>query len=36
MVIVGKRNVIERVVSAMAARGHVLLVDVPGVGKTQL
>jgi MoxR-like ATPase len=35
-VIVGKRNVIERVLAAMAARGHVLLVDVPGVGKTQL
>jgi len=35
-VIVGKRNVIERVLWAMAARGHVLLVDVPGVGKTQL
>jgi MoxR-like ATPase len=35
-VIVGKRSVIERVLAAMAARGHVLLVDVPGVGKTQL
>jgi len=35
-VIVGKRDVIERVLMAMAARGHVLLVDVPGVGKTQL
>jgi MoxR-like ATPase len=35
-VIVGKRTVIERVLTAMAARGHVLLVDVPGVGKTQL
>ncbi len=35
-VIVGKRDVIERVLAAMAARGHVLLVDVPGVGKTQL
>jgi MoxR-like ATPase len=35
-VIVGKRGVIERVLGAMAARGHVLLVDVPGVGKTQL
>lgn len=35
-VIVGKRDVIERVLIAMAARGHVLLVDVPGVGKTQL
>ena len=35
-VIVGKREVIEKVLTAMAARGHVLLVDVPGVGKTQL
>jgi MoxR-like ATPase len=35
-VIVGKRDVIQRVLTAMAARGHVLLVDVPGVGKTQL
>ncbi|HEY5947578.1 MAG TPA: MoxR family ATPase [Kofleriaceae bacterium] len=35
-VIIGKRSVIERVLAAMAARGHVLLVDVPGVGKTQL
>ena len=35
-VIVGKRDAIERVLGAMAAGGHVLLVDVPGVGKTQL
>jgi MoxR-like ATPase len=35
-VIVGKRSVVERVLMAMAARGHVLLVDVPGTGKTQL
>jgi MoxR-like ATPase len=35
-VILGKRDVVERVLTAMAARGHVLLVDVPGVGKTQL
>jgi MoxR-like ATPase len=35
-VVLGKRDVIERVLTAMAARGHVLLVDVPGVGKTQL
>jgi len=35
-VILGKREVIERVLTAIAARGHVLLVDVPGVGKTQL
>ncbi len=35
-VIIGKRDVVERVLCAMAARGHVLLVDVPGTGKTQL
>jgi MoxR-like ATPase len=35
-VIIGKRAVVERVLCAMAARGHVLLVDVPGTGKTQL
>ncbi len=35
-VIVGKLDVIERVMTAIAARGHVLLVDVPGVGKTQM
>lgn len=35
-IIVGKRQVIELVVSAMLAGGHVLIEDVPGVGKTQL
>lgn len=35
-VIVGKRDVIELVVTALLARGHVLVEDVPGVGKTQL
>ena len=35
-VIVGKREVIEIIVAAMLARGHVLIEDVPGVGKTQL
>lgn len=35
-VIVGKRHIIELVVSAMLAEGHVLIEDVPGVGKTQL
>lgn len=33
-VIVGKRNVIEKVVIALISGGHVLLEDVPGVGKT--
>ncbi|MCQ2526119.1 MAG: MoxR family ATPase [Lachnospiraceae bacterium] len=35
-VIVGKREVIELVVAALLARGHVLVEDVPGVGKTQM
>lgn len=33
-VIVGKRKVIERVVAALISGGHVLMEDVPGVGKT--
>lgn len=35
-VIVGKREVIELCVTALLAGGHVLLEDVPGVGKTML
>ncbi|HEY8079320.1 MAG TPA: AAA family ATPase [Labilithrix sp.] len=35
-VVIGKRDVITRVLTSMAARGHVLLVDAPGVGKTLL
>jgi MoxR-like ATPase len=35
-VLIGKRSVVERTLTAMAARGHVLLVDSPGVGKTLL
>ncbi|MBR1751373.1 MAG: MoxR family ATPase [Ruminococcus sp.] len=35
-VIVGKRDVIVRVITAMLSGGHVLIEDVPGVGKTQL
>ncbi len=35
-IIVGKRNCIELVIAAMLAGGHVLIEDVPGVGKTQL
>jgi MoxR-like ATPase len=35
-VIVGSHNAIEHIVTAMLARGHVLLEDVPGVGKTML
>jgi MoxR-like ATPase len=35
-VIVGKRNVIELVVIGLMGNGHVLLEDVPGLGKTML
>ncbi len=35
-VIIGKRPVIEKIVCAMLAGGHVLIEDVPGVGKTLL
>ena len=35
-VVIGKQDVVTRVLVAMAARGHVLLVDAPGVGKTLL
>jgi MoxR-like ATPase len=35
-VVIGKHDVVTRVVTALAARGHVLLVDAPGVGKTLL
>lgn len=33
-VIVGKRKVIEKITNALISGGHVLLEDVPGVGKT--
>lgn len=35
-VIIGKRTVVERVLMAILSEGHVLLDDVPGVGKTTL
>lgn len=35
-VIIGKRPVIEKVICAMLAGGHVLIEDIPGVGKTLL
>ena len=35
-VIVGSHDAIEHIVTAMLGRGHVLLEDVPGVGKTML
>ncbi|WP_275737096.1 MULTISPECIES: AAA family ATPase [unclassified Halorhabdus] len=35
-VIVGHRDAIEHILTALFGRGHVLLEDVPGVGKTML
>lgn len=35
-VIIGKEDVVEKVLMAMLARGHILLEDMPGVGKTTL
>lgn len=35
-VIIGKRHTVEKIVFAMACGGHVLIEDVPGVGKTSL
>ena len=35
-VIVGKRAVIEQALAALIAQGHILVEDVPGVGKTML
>ncbi len=35
-IIVGKRQAIELVITAMLTGGHVLIEDVPGVGKTKL
>lgn len=35
-VIVGKRKVVEQVVVGLLAGGHVLIEDIPGVGKTML
>jgi len=35
-VLFGKRAAVETVVAALLARGHVLVEDVPGVGKTML
>lgn len=35
-VLEGKRDVVELAVAALLARGHLLLEDVPGVGKTTL
>ena len=35
-VIVGKRSVLEHILVALLSDGHVLIEDVPGVGKTQI
>ncbi len=35
-VMIGKQDVIEKMIAALIARGHVLLEDVPGTGKTVL
>lgn len=35
-VMIGKREVIDLVLTALLSRGHVLLEDVPGTGKTML
>lgn len=35
-VIIGKRQVVEQAVCALLARGHILLEDIPGIGKTML
>ncbi len=35
-VIVGKRSVVEEALATLIAQGHVLVEDVPGVGKTML
>jgi len=35
-VIVGKREAVIKIITAMLCGGHVLIEDVPGVGKTQL
>ena len=33
-VIIGKKDVTDKVLMAILAKGHILLEDVPGVGKT--
>ena len=35
-VVIGKRDIIKNVVLAIVAGGHILLEDIPGVGKTTL
>ena len=35
-VVVGKNEIVEKILMAILAGGHVLMEDVPGVGKTTL
>ena len=35
-VVIGKDDVVRKVLMAILAKGHVLLDDVPGVGKTTM
>ena len=35
-VVIGKNEIIEKIIIALLCKGHVLLEDVPGVGKTTL
>ncbi|HRW06682.1 MAG TPA: MoxR family ATPase, partial [Caldilineaceae bacterium] len=35
-VIIGKRNAVELMLVALLCDGHILLEDVPGIGKTTL
>ena len=34
--VVGKDEIIEKIIMTLLARGHILLEDIPGVGKTNL
>ena len=35
-VVKGKEDVVQKVLAAMLAEGHILLEDIPGVGKTTM
>lgn len=35
-VIIGKRHCVEKIMEALLAQGHVLIEDIPGVGKTSM
>ena len=34
--VVGKRNVLEKIMTAILAGGHILIEDIPGTGKTTM